>query len=243
MKSTIINENPIFEDTSVGNYRLQGNSPAINVGTNSPFETGGVAEGITIDLAGTSRIYNSETVDIGAYEFQGEPTDSEKPIDPNNENILFVNINLEGGNESGDSWDNAIRELQRALNWAASDWNAEQDGTLQIWVAAGTYTPGEEGDQSATFQLVNHVEVYGGFDGNEESLENRDWKTHTTILSGDIDDNDDDFAPSTNSDENSSTPSQTDHISGNNSYQIVTGKQYRQQRRYRRLFGYRRFCK
>jgi len=58
-------------------------------------------------------------------------------------------------------------------------------------VAEGTYKPDQgggktPGDRTATFQLVNGVALYGGFVGTESSLDERDWQTNETILSGDI---------------------------------------------------------
>jgi parallel beta-helix repeat protein/predicted outer membrane repeat protein len=55
---------PIFINQTAGNYRLQTNSPCINVGNNSYVVTGDV------DLDGRPRIVGG-MVDIGAYEFQG----------------------------------------------------------------------------------------------------------------------------------------------------------------------------
>ncbi|MBN1163836.1 MAG: T9SS type A sorting domain-containing protein, partial [Candidatus Krumholzibacteriota bacterium] len=37
-----------------------------------------------------------------------------------------------------------------------------------------------------TFQLVDGIAIYGGFSGTETVLEERDWNTNVTILSGDI---------------------------------------------------------
>lgn len=52
-----------------GNLRLQEISPAIDAGTNSPFEHGGAAYGVTADLDGSPRI-DGGSVDMGAYEHQ-----------------------------------------------------------------------------------------------------------------------------------------------------------------------------
>lgn len=84
---------------------------------------------------------------------------------------------------SGTSWTKAFRTVQKALATIASG---------EIWVAAGTYYPDEIGfsntnDRTATFYLKNNIALYGGFAGIETELTARDWKTHATILSGDID--------------------------------------------------------
>ncbi|WP_196888568.1 HYR domain-containing protein [Aureivirga sp. CE67] len=64
---------PIFADVEAGNFRLEECSPAINIGNNTlnTFET---------DLDNNSRVYNSSTIDLGAYEFQGEPLVINTPV-------------------------------------------------------------------------------------------------------------------------------------------------------------------
>jgi hypothetical protein len=62
--NNITNE-PLFLDAVGGDYRLQPSSPCINAGRNS------YATDTSTDLDGNPRIV-SGTVDIGAYEFQGE---------------------------------------------------------------------------------------------------------------------------------------------------------------------------
>jgi len=57
----------------------------------------------------------------------------------------------------------------------------------EVWVAAGTYTPGPSGVRASTFQLKNGVAIYGGFTGTETKRAARNWITNVTILSGDLD--------------------------------------------------------
>jgi len=91
--------------------------------------------------------------------------------------ILFVDQRAAGLN-TGTSWTDAYTDLQDALDAAsASD---------QIWVAAGTYTPTSGNDRSQSFVLASGVALYGGFAGGETSLDQRDWTTNVTLLSGDI---------------------------------------------------------
>ncbi len=154
-------------------------------------------------------------------------------ISPNENNILFVDQNVDGGDGSGESWANAIPELRDALAWAGENWDGDTDGTLQIWVAEGIYIPtGDGSTRTATFQLLNNVEIFGGFDPDNGIISLEDERILTpqggtvgggSILSGDIDGNDNLFAPDTDSDNYSETLSQTDHIQGTNSYHVVTG--------------------
>ncbi|MEN6309419.1 MAG: chitobiase/beta-hexosaminidase C-terminal domain-containing protein [Anaerohalosphaeraceae bacterium] len=107
--------------------------------------------------------------------------------DGSNPAIIYVNASATGTN-TGESWVNAFQSLQSALDAAIN-------GT-EIWVAAGTYKPTKEidgtGSQYKSFQLKNGVGVYGGFNGTEVVREQRDWEVNQTILSGDLngDDND-----------------------------------------------------
>ncbi|MHC4867720.1 MAG: PKD domain-containing protein, partial [Planctomycetota bacterium] len=102
-------------------------------------------------------------VDIGAYEVV---------------TIWFVDGDATGDDE-GTSWDDAYTDLQDALAEANS---ANED---EIWVAEGTYEPNAS-DRSKSFQLVQNVDVYGGFAATEFARHQRDWGKYETILSGDI---------------------------------------------------------
>ena len=95
------------------------------------------------------------------------------------------------GNNDGTSWADAYTELATALdNYSEGD---------EIWVAAGTYLPQQPsvwtGAPRQMFYIYQDVALYGGFDGTETMLSERDPAANVTILSGDLngDDVDDDF--------------------------------------------------
>jgi hypothetical protein len=168
---------PQLNDANNADFRLQFVSPAINAGTPDVTGLNLPAE----DFVGDPRIIDG-IIDIGALEFQGV-----QPIAPGTGNILYVDQSAVSGNQSGDSWENAALQLRDALTWAANSWDGS-NAPLQIWVAKGMYLPtGDSTDRNAFFQLVNNVEIYGGFFGNETDLNQRNFSTHETILSGDID--------------------------------------------------------
>ncbi len=94
---------------------------------------------------------------------------------------LYVDPSATGAN-AGVTWADAYTSLGNALTTAAGSGIAEE-----IWVVAGTYTPDQPGgDRQKSLNLVSGVKVYGGFDGAETSLGERDPATNVTILSGDL---------------------------------------------------------
>jgi len=120
--------------------------------------------------------------------------------------IIYVDDNASLGGD-GQTWGTAYKYLQDALYKPPS-------GGDQIWVAEGTYYPDEDeganvdsNDRTETFQLINGVAIYGGFAGGESSLDERNWRTNETILSGDLNGDD--------------CPDFTDY--SENSYHIVIG--------------------
>lgn len=86
---------------------------------------------------------------------------------------FFVNQHVSGGLQDGSSWANAYYSLQEALAKAT-----EGD---YIWVARGEYVA----DKNASFFVDNNeIEIYGGFNGTEKSLCERDFSANPTTLNG-----------------------------------------------------------
>lgn len=79
------------------------------------------------------------------------------------------------GMTDGRSWENAIRHPQDAMDII--------DTGDQVWVADGTYLRKSPSDD-VVLSIVEDVEVYGGFDGTEITLSQRDFESHPVILDG-----------------------------------------------------------
>lgn len=93
---------------------------------------------------------------------------------------VFVAKNATG---SGVSWADATGDLKAAL--------ANASAGTQIWVKEGTYTPTvcsncTFSDRNQYFQVKSGVRLYGGFAGFETEVAQRNLTAHTTVLSGDI---------------------------------------------------------
>ena len=106
------------------------------------------------------------------------PLVSENQLDDMGDgSIIYVNQNDTGSVHNGKSWSTAYLTLQAALTAAASSKSPDQ-----IWVAKGNYSPGSSA--SATYTLPNDVAIYGGFNGTETQLSQRNISKNVTILNG-----------------------------------------------------------
>lgn len=133
-----------------------------------------VPPSLEYDFGGEMRVIG-QGVDMGAYEGIGRC-----PID----SIIYVDSAAQGG-RSGGCWHHAFTDLHDAIKVAVAG--------QQIWVAKGTYVPYLDKDNNvlsstyihrASFQLNDGIKMYGGFDGTEDLLEERDPALNKTILSG-----------------------------------------------------------
>ena len=109
--------------------------------------------------------------------------------------VTYVDADQTTVAADGSSWVTAFPNLQDALDCVR---NGGCD--TEIWVAAGEYFPDEgtghtPDDPTESFHLIEGVSLYGGFDGVgpngvggdlEAVRSERQVKTHKTILSGDI---------------------------------------------------------
>ena len=91
--------------------------------------------------------------------------------------VIYVDADVTGA-ETGESWADAFSDLQDALGSASSG--------DDIWVAEGQYTPTGGSDRTISFELMDGVALYGGFDGTEATREERDWTIYESVLSGNI---------------------------------------------------------
>jgi predicted outer membrane repeat protein len=115
---------------------------------------------IATDLDGQPRKMGS-AVDLGTYE---QPT------------IYYVNVATTNTIQDCLSWATACTDLQGIM----SDVSPRDE----IWVARGVYQTYD--DRTDSFTLGKGVAVYGGFSGFETARVDRNWRTNTTILSGDL---------------------------------------------------------
>ena len=100
--------------------------------------------------------------------------------------VLLVHANAQNGG-NGAAWTTAFNDLQDALDVA----RAFPQVVAEIWVASGIYTPDRGGgNRQSSFELIDGIALYGGFDGTETSLEQRDPSANITILTGDLTGND-----------------------------------------------------
>lgn len=83
-------------------------------------------------------------------------------------NIVYVNINASGAN-NGNSWSDAFTNIEDGIEKANSS-------NAQVWVAKGTYRE--------NLVMQNSVGIYGGFNGNETSLNDRNPSQNITTIDG-----------------------------------------------------------
>ena len=132
---------------------------------------------ITISgVADVARFVNTAAITTTTTEL--DPANNVATVQTHVPGLIYVDRAASSPDADGHSWLTAYTRLQDALDAAAPG--------DEIWVAEGIYKPTNVAGRSATFALVEGVEIYGGFSGSENWRHERDWAAHPTVLSGDI---------------------------------------------------------
>ena len=102
------------------------------------------------------------------------------PEQPSDFDGIICVTPLGAGDHSGNGWANAVSSIAEAQLIA-------QSNNAVVWVAAGTYYGDTSSTSANAFTMVEGVDVYGGFAGNEPAdydLSLRDFEANATILDG-----------------------------------------------------------
>lgn len=114
------------------------------------------------DVRGKKR-YESSSIDIGAYEYERLMAGR----------IRYV-MQKRKGTGDGSSWNNAMDDIQKAINDLAEDANGMKG---EVWVAEGTYEIknriAEAQNAPTSLLMKDGISVYGSFRGDETSRAQR----------------------------------------------------------------------
>ena len=143
---------PNFVNPAGGDYNIRPSIMVLDMGSKDLYSThAGKVPTEDYDLDGAPRRTGDE-VDLGAYEYDAELRQ-----------VLYVRSGVAGSDESGDSWENAMSDLQGAVDLASIYHNKNNDRDGYVFV---------HNNVTAADRLrvsMPGVRVYGGMNG--ESIE------------------------------------------------------------------------
>ena len=143
---------PNFVNPAGGDYNIRPSIMVLDMGSIDLYDThAGKAPKEDYDLDGAPRL-TGDKVDLGAYEYDAELRQ-----------VLYVRSGVAGSDESGDSWENAMSDLQGAVDLASIYHNKNNDSDGYVFV---------HNNVTAADGLrvsMPGVKVYGGMNG--ESIE------------------------------------------------------------------------
>ena len=181
-QNNIISASIVTEDEATINVTLNSNTYDVAYGlTSESIANATILSNVssTINLTGltASTDYN---VYIREQCASGLTSDWSAPISFRTLGPIYVDDTASGLND-GSSWQNAFTDLKSALD-------IDIDGQ-EIWVAGGTY---KTQAQNSSFLIdKTNVSLYGGFAGTETLLSQRVLGTNESIITGDINSDDD----------------------------------------------------
>ena len=189
-------------------YSIEDHTYTWYIGTVDPAEPNDTPICVTLDVVVNEKatpgtmLHNVAEL-IGSYCY-----DSPDPTDPNstittcfedailavatedtpvccwgNATTIYVDINAAGAN-NGLTWAGAYNTEYGLKNALERAWNSTCDGPFTIYIAQGTYYPGT--DELDSFDLLDEMEVYGGFPTGGCDFSDRNPNKYKAILSGDI---------------------------------------------------------
>jgi len=177
-----LDEDPSFVDADINNFDLSENSVALfanstsgRIGYDSQLTGERTADDITEIITMLYAIEKNE--EPIALDLTNDKTSADV------QDIGDVVYVIAGGSGNGSSWSKALGSLQEAIDLANVSYT-ESGETVDIFVAEGTYYTGNV--RSDSIILREGLNIYGGFNGTEAALAERNIENNTTILSGDI---------------------------------------------------------
>lgn len=97
----------------------------------------------------------------------------------------YVKANASSLLKDGNSWNTAFLTIQEGLDAAAVALEDKPEAICDVWVASGKYTPYISSEYDK-IQLRERVRLFGGFNGGEQSPEERDFSFGLSDLWGQL---------------------------------------------------------
>lgn len=172
---------PGISQPSPGVYEIDPESPCVDMGKPVSY--------ISLDntdFLGNPRL-QGKAPDIGPFEVPGDPYI--EPEGETEEPVVRIYVSPSGDDDhDGLSWAAAKATPQGALD-ALAPYDrmdcAEEVPECHIWIAAGVYTyDPSRGFAVMTVATLKNVVLFGGFNGTESRLEDRDWNQNPTVIDG-----------------------------------------------------------
>lgn len=139
---------PNFVNPAGGDYNIRPSIMVLDMGSDALYDThAGKDPEVDYDLDGAPR-WTGDGVDLGAYEYDAELRQ-----------VLYVRSGVAGSDESGDSWENAMSDLQGAVDLASIYHNKNNGSDGYVFV---------HNNVTAADGLrvsMPGVKVYGGMNG------------------------------------------------------------------------------
>jgi predicted outer membrane repeat protein len=90
---------------------------------------------------------------------------------------IYVDVNTTASRPNGKTWSKAFPTIQEGIE------AAYRRRIAGVWVADGVYAE-ERREEDGALVMRPGVHIYGGFAGDEDLREQRDWEAHATVIDG-----------------------------------------------------------